>query len=343
MLKFDAKNSFTMIKFAAETVTGMSSEEFDKRPIENPITNKSTQNFVTCIHRAKLGGFFRNVTITWSKNLMGHSLYITVENPDPSSSEEETTTQYSSCKIDLKTWQFWGRKGMKSFRVDDEKRVDIYWDLRSAKFSSSPEPNSDYYVAFVSEEEVVLLLGDQKKEAFKRTKKSPSLSEPALVHKKENIFAKKCFCTRTVLGRSKKEHNIIIESALSIDEPEMWISVDGTTTVRIVNLHWRFRGNETIEVDNVPVQIFWDVHDWLYSEQYSVGLGTFIFKQGTFFEAEPDSDCCDDFDDDDERISSSEVSSGSGDSNSNEFRLPMEIDDPANIDFSHLLFAWKTE
>lgn len=341
------------MKFAAETVAAaMSSDEFDKRPIEDPITNKSTQNFVTCIHRAKLGGLFRNVTITWSKNLMGHSLYITVENPDSSSSSpsssEETSTQYSSCKIYLKTWQFWGRKGVKSFKVDDDNRVDIFWDLRSAKFSSSPEPNSDYYVAFVSEEEVVLLLGDQKKEAFRRTNKSPSLSEPALVHKKENIFAKKCFCTRTILGRGKKEHNIIIESALSVDEPEMWISVDGTTTVRIVNLHWRFRGNETIEVDNVPVQIFWDVHDWLYSEQYSVGLGTFIFKQGTFLEAELDTDYYDDYDndndDEDERICSSEVSSSSGNcSTKNEFRLPMEIDDPAKIDFSHLLFAWKTE
>lgn len=337
MLKFHARNSFKMIKFAAETVAAMSSEEFDKRSMEDPITNKSTQNFVTCIHRAKLAGFFRNVTITWSKNLMGHSLYITVESP----CEEET---HSSCKIDLKTWQFWGRKGMKSFRVD-EKRVDIYWDLRSAKFSSSPEPNSDYYVAFVSEEEVVLLLGDQKKEAFKRTRKCPSLSEPALVQKKENIFAKKCFCTRTILGRGKKEHNIIIEFALSFNEPEMWISVDGTTAVRVVNLHWRFRGNETIEVDNVPVQIFWDVHDWLYSEQYSVGLlGTFIFKQGAFeIEAEPDSDYCyddDDDEDDDERISSSE-DSGSGDGSASEFRLPMELDPTTN--FSHLLFAWKTE
>ncbi|KAI5674648.1 hypothetical protein M9H77_15012 [Catharanthus roseus] len=313
------QNPFIMFKSAAS----VNVEESEKRSIEESITTKPTQNFVTCIHRAKIAGFFRNVTITWSKSLIGHSLFIMVENPS-----EET---HSSCKIDLKTWQFWGRKGMKSFRVD-EKRVDIYWDLRSAKFSSSPEPTSDYYVAFVSEEEVVLLLGDQKKEAFKRTRKAPSLSEPALVHKKENVFAKKCFYTRTMLGQGQKEHDIIIESVLSDPcEPEMWISVDGTTTIRIVNLHWRFRGNETIEVDNVPVQILWDVHDWLYNDQTSGagGLGTFIFKQGTF-EVEPDSDF-------DERISSSE-DSGDG---SGEFPSPMELDSTA--DFCHFLYAWRTE
>ncbi|KAG9137176.1 hypothetical protein Leryth_012005 [Lithospermum erythrorhizon] len=87
----------------------------------------------------------------------------------------------------------------------------------------------NYYVALVSEGEVVLVLGDQKMEAFKRTKCRPSLEDPFLVHKKENLFGKKFFTTRTILGQGKKEHNIIIESSLSGPfDPEIWISVDGT-------------------------------------------------------------------------------------------------------------------
>ncbi|KAL0328590.1 UNVERIFIED_CONTAM: Kinesin-like protein KIN-14F [Sesamum calycinum] len=115
-----------------------------------------------------------NITVTWAKTIIGHSLYITVENPQDDN--------YYTCKIDLKTWQFWGKKGLKTFRVA-EKRIDVFWDLRSAKFSDSPEPDSDYYVAMVSREELVLLLGDQQKEALRRTK-SRLPSEDA------------CLCTR---------------------------------------------------------------------------------------------------------------------------------------------------
>ncbi|KAL3851100.1 hypothetical protein ACJIZ3_012982 [Penstemon smallii] len=250
-------------------IESSNSATLEQKPADEP--DKPTQNFVTCIYRAKLADFFRNITITWVKTLISHSLYITVENFNDEN--------HYTCKIDLKTWQFWGKKGLKTFIVD-EKRVDVFWDLRSAKFTSSPEPNSDFYVAIVSEEEVVLLLGDQKKEAFRRTKSRPSLEDACLVHKKEIVFAKKCFCTKTTLGQGKREHNVIIESALSgPSDPEMWISIDGTESIRVTNLHWRFRGNETIFVDGLPVQILWDVHDWLYNGQHS-GAGIFIFRHG---------------------------------------------------------------
>ncbi|GER42504.1 hypothetical protein STAS_19298 [Striga asiatica] len=213
----------------------------DQKPaLDDPAANKPTHNFVTCVYTTKLGEAFCNVTATWAKTLISHTLYITVECPDEN-------THYT-CKIDLKTWQFWGKKGLKTFSVSD-KRVDVFWDLRSAKFTSSPQPNSDFYVAMVSKEEVVLLLGDQKNEALRRTR------------------------------RSSKEHSIVIESSLNGPyDPEMWISVDGTKSIRVPNLHWRFRGNETIVVDDVRVQILWDVHDWLYSGSHS-GVGIFVFRR----------------------------------------------------------------
>ncbi|XP_022848378.1 uncharacterized protein LOC111370749 [Olea europaea var. sylvestris] len=179
--------------------------QLEEKIRDAPTIDEPAQNFVTFIHRAKLADMFQNITLTWAKNMISHSLHIMVQNP--------YAEDHYMCKIDLKTWQFWGKKGLKSFQVD-EKRVDVFWDIKSAKFSSSTlEPTSDYYVAMVSEEEVVLLLGDQKKEAFTRTKCRPSLQDAALVHKKEIVFAKKCFCTKTTLGQGKREHNIIIESA----------------------------------------------------------------------------------------------------------------------------------
>lgn len=272
-------------------------------------TNKIAQNFVTSIYDAKVSDLNRNVTITWLKNLMSHTLNILVENP--------YGENHYNCKIDLKTWQFWGKKGLKSFKVDG-KRVDIFWDFRTAKFTTSPEPYSDFYIAFLSGDEVVLLLGDMKHEAFKRTKSRPSLVDPMLLHKKECVFGKKCFYSRTMFGHGKREHDITIETSLSgPSDPEMLIIVDGDTLIRVMNLHWRFRGNESVVVDDKPVQIFWDVHDWLYTNGPNSGQGIFIFKQGA---------------------TESEDNDGNGD-----WRILCDEYSGNGREFCHLLQAWKIE
>lgn len=292
-------------------------------PLEPSISRASSttkpvlddNNFVTCIHIAKLGEILCSITVTWAKTLISHTLYITIESP-------HDVDNHYTCKIDLKTWQFWGKKGLKTFRFADQN-VDVFWDLRSGKFStSSPEPNSDYYVAIVACQEMILLLGDQKKEALRRTRSRPSLEEACLVQKKEIVFAKRCFCTKTKLGRDdKKEHSIMIESDLSGPyEPEMWISVDGGKSVRVPNLHWRFRGNETIMVDDVSMQILWDVHDWLYSG--GGRLGIFVCRRGA-------------------------------DRDEGEFNgYHLEVDEfgsrfwdvkPSSMPFCHFIYAWITE
>lgn len=247
--------------------------------IEEPVTTKAWENFVSCLYRANVADICRYVSVTWSKNLAYNSLCIAVEN----FYDEEPYT----CKIDLKTWQFWGKKGLKSFKVD-EQRVDVYWDFKAAKFSSSsPEPCSDYYVALVSNGEVILVLGDKKTDALKRAKCRLSSVEATLVHKKENVFGKKSFCARTMLGNGEKEHVVFIETSLEYD-PEMWIGIDGVELIRVNNLHWRFRGNESVMVDDMPIHIFWDVHDWLYCGGPDSGPGMFILMQGSV-EGEPSS------------------------------------------------------
>ncbi|KAG9148819.1 hypothetical protein Leryth_024717 [Lithospermum erythrorhizon] len=290
---------------------------------ETSTSNKHIHNIVTGVHLAKVSGFYRSVVVTWSKPLIRHSLCISIENMFD---EEDPYT----CKIDLKTWQFWGKKGLKTLKIEDDRRVDVYWDLRTAKLSSShAEPVSDYYVALVSEGEVVLVLGDQKMEAFKRTNVGHLLEDPFLVHKKENLFGKKFFTTRTILGQGKKEHNIIIESSLSGPfDPEIWISVDGMESVRLTNLHWRFRGNETISVDDVPVYVLYDVHDWLYDNQDSV-VGVFVFMQGTCDEGNLAKHL-------EQRILDLQQSSTVNDG------TECTVKQPSNTEFCHFVYAWKT-
>ncbi|KAF6153848.1 hypothetical protein GIB67_001081 [Kingdonia uniflora] len=246
--------------------------------------DKSSQCSVTCAYLVNLVGMCRNVTVLWCKNFVNLSLHITVDIPG-----DENTHIY---KIEIKPWQFWSKKGLKSFEVEG-KRVDVFWDLRAAKFpTNSPEPSGDYYVALVYAEEVMLLLGDLKKKAYKKTKSRPSLVDAILVYKKEHVFAKKSFTTRGKFDQMKKEHEIVVENSFAGPrDPEMWISVDGIVLVHITNLQWKFRGNQTILINKMPVQVYWDVHDWMFGTP-GAGHGLFIFKPGapdlTRYEKEKD-------------------------------------------------------
>ncbi|KAE8685274.1 protein transport protein SFT2-like [Hibiscus syriacus] len=268
-----------------------SSSNYAERVTEEPhpqTNNKNAQTTVTLVYQTSIVGYYQNVKVLRCKNVLNHSLSIKVNST-------QGNFQYS-CKIDHKPWHFWSKRGYKSFEVEGSQ-LHVYWDLRSAKFTSGPEQVSDYYILLVADEEVVLLLGDYKKKAYKRTKSRPTLVEPLLIYKKENV----------------------------IKDPEMWISVDGVVLVHVKNLQWKFRGNQTALVDKQPVQVMWDVYDWLFSS-LGTGHGVFIFKP-VMAEAESD------------REGSSH---GGGDSNSGS-KYYSTLGVGITSEFSLFLYAWKIE
>lgn len=232
------------------------------------------------MYQTHIAGYWRNVTVQWSKNLMVNSLCISVESVE--------RDQVCTCKLELKPWHFWSRKGYKTFMVDGSQ-LELYWDFRSAKFSG-PEPNKDFYVALVSDEELVLLLGDMEKKAHKRIKARPPLVEALMFYKEEHVFGKKSFSTRARFDQRGKEHDVVVESSTAGNkDPEMWISIDGIVLIHIRNLQWKFRGNQTVLVNKQPVQVFWDVHAWLFCQPGSEH-GLFIFKPGGGGDGDSDGD-----------------------------------------------------
>ncbi|KAL2938072.1 Peptidyl-prolyl cis-trans isomerase-like 2 [Bienertia sinuspersici] len=234
------------------------------------------------------------------------------------------------CKVELKPWHFWSKKGQKQQEEEGNHQVDVYWDLRSAKFTgNSPEPCSDYYLALVSDEEVVLLLGDYKKKAYKRTKKRPALVDAIQSLKKETVYAKKSFATRARFTQGRWEHDVVVESSTNgPKDPEMWISIDGIVLIHVKNLQWKFRGNETVVVNKTPIQVLWDVHAWLFCSP-GTGCGLFIFKPGSP-EIEMDK----------------EGSNRTGVSDDNSSYSTFYSTQPTQtkmVDFFLLLQAWKTD
>ncbi|KAL3814688.1 hypothetical protein ACJIZ3_015956 [Penstemon smallii] len=231
------------------------------------------QNTVTCVYQCILRGKSCCITVTWSKNLMGQSLSVGVD---------DKMTNHSVFKVDIKPWLFSAKKkGSKILQANDSCKIDVYWDLCSAKFGSGPEPLEGFYVGIVFGKQMVLLLGDMRKEALKKTGAAPSPCFAVFVSKREHIFGKRLFSTKAKFYDIS--HDLVIECDTSgggANEPILAIRLDNKLMVQVKRLRWKFRGNQTIFVNGLAVEVFWDVHNWLFG-QTSIGSGVFMFKTKT--------------------------------------------------------------
>ena len=228
--------------------------------------SKTAQNLVSSVYQCRIRGRSCLITVTWSKNLMGQCLSVGIDD----------STNQCLCKVDIKPWVFSKRKGCKSLEAYSCK-IDVCWDLSSAKFGSGPEPLEGFYVGVVADRQMVLLLGDLRKEAFKKTNAIPLSSNAVLVAKKEHVFGKKLYATKAVFCNNGRVHDLVIEcDTTNVSEPTLIIRIDSKTVMQVKRLRWKFRGNHTILVDGLAVEVLWDVHNWLFGT--SLGDAVFMFR-----------------------------------------------------------------
>lgn len=82
---------------------------------DDPVTSRTAQSTVTCVYTAFIAGKWRRVTVTWCKDLMHHFFTVTIHAPADTFGGDFFHRQSSTCKVDLKPWHFWSKKGYKSF------------------------------------------------------------------------------------------------------------------------------------------------------------------------------------------------------------------------------------
>ena len=64
--------------------------------------------------------------------------------------------------------------------------------------------------------------------------------------------------------------------------PGLSIKIEKQRVIHVKNLEWKFRGNQTVVLDGVSIEVFWDVHNWLFSHHASpspTGSAIFIFQK----------------------------------------------------------------
>lgn len=230
-------------------------------------SGKIGQNLVTCVYQCRLRNFSCFIiTVTWTKNLTGQGLSVQVDD----------STNQCLCKVEIKPWLFYKKRGCKNLEVGS-KLIDIYWDLASAKFDLSPEPLEGFYFGVVVNQDLILMLGDMEKELKNKIDVSSFMPNVVFVSKKEHIFGKKVYSTRAQFCGKGQIHDISIECDLvGTNDPCLLIRVDGKPMMQVKHLRWKFRGNYTILVDGLPVEVFWDVHNWLFGKL--TGEAIFLFQ-----------------------------------------------------------------
>ncbi|KAK8635895.1 hypothetical protein V6N13_004608 [Hibiscus sabdariffa] len=228
---------------------------------------KAAQNMVSCVYQCRLHGRVCLISVTWTKNLMGQGLSVVIND----------SANHCLCKADIKPWLFSKRKGSKHLEVDCGK-IDICWDLSNAKFGTGPEPVEGYYLAVAFEQEMVLFLGDLKMEAIKKVDTSvDSDSGAVFIAKREHIVGKRFYGVKTRFCDKGRTHDMVIEcDTVDLKDPCLVIRIDSKTVRQVKRLKWKFRGNHTILVDGLQVEVFWDVHNWLFGD--AMGNAVFMFQ-----------------------------------------------------------------
>ncbi|XP_043700426.1 uncharacterized protein LOC122651176 [Telopea speciosissima] len=109
---------------------------------------------------------------------------------------------------------------------------------------------------------MVLLLGDLSKVANKKTIAASVSSNVVFMAKREHIFGKKVYGTKAQICDNGQIHNVRIEcDMVGLSDPCLSIHMDSKMVMQVKRLRWKFRGNQTILVDGLPVEVFWDVHN----------------------------------------------------------------------------------
>ncbi|CAN6452382.1 unnamed protein product [Victoria cruziana] len=233
-------------------------------------SSSSIQNMVTCFYLTEVHGQSRLVTVSWCKNLMGHGLSVNFDD-DPSSRQ-------CACKIDMKSWFFWKKRGSKAFELGSST-IEVHWDLFTARYGAGPEPIKAFFVAVVADRRLVLLIGDMPQEAQSRINLVGPLPETVLVSRKEHVSGKSLYATKAQFTGCGRAHDIVIEcreQTGEFREPRLSVRIDKKMVVHVKRLLWKFRGNQTIVVDGLHVDMLWDVHDWLFNP--SSGHAVFMFR-----------------------------------------------------------------
>lgn len=250
-------------------VSDSSCSSYSNNACLSPSLIPSIQNAVTSVYKINLSTKKKLlISVTWCKNQLGQGLSINLGD-DPS----------AAFKLNTNSRLFRKKKGNKLLESDNLK-IEVFWDLSIAKYNTGPEPVEGFYVLVVVDSEIGLLLGDIAEEAATRKLKSGTpVAKASLVSRREHCSGNTLYSTKAQFCDTGTAHDILIKCSgenEGLKHPVLSVSIDKKVVIRVKRLQWNFRGNQTIFVDGLLVDLMWDVHGWFFNP--ASGYAVFMFR-----------------------------------------------------------------
>lgn len=249
----------------------------------SPALVPSTRNAVTSLYRTTLSSQKQLlITVTWLRTQTGLALTISFGGSAPDDPP-------ASFKLNLSSRFLRKKKGSKPVESASASgpRIEVFWDLSSARFNNGPEPADNFYVVAVIDSEIGLVLGEMSEEAaVKRFKVVAAGGKFSLISRREHCSGNTVYSTRARFGASGPIHDIVVHFAgenEGFKHPALLVYVDRKVAMRVKRLMWNFRGSQTMFVDGLLVDLMWDLHHWFFNP--GSGHAVFMFRTRSGFDS----------------------------------------------------------
>ncbi|XP_062083676.1 uncharacterized protein LOC133790156 [Humulus lupulus] len=234
-----------------------------------PALAPCVRNAVASFHRVVLSDQKQVlVKVTWCRNNSVQGLTVSFGD-DP----------LATMKLNINSRLFRKKKGSKIFDSHGSK-IELYWDLSNAKFENGPEPIDGYYIVATFDSEIGVVLGDMAEDfVAKKLKTKNPVAKTSLVSRHEHCSGNTLYSTKAQFSETGVSHEVLIKCSSEnerLRHPVLVVSIDKKVVIRVKRLQWNFRGNQTIFVDGLLVDLLWDVHDWFFNP--ASGYAVFMFR-----------------------------------------------------------------
>ena len=115
------------------------------------------------------------------------------------------------------------------------------------------------------------------------------IGKSALLSRREQFCGSGLYSSRAKFCDTGTWHDVSVKFNGG-ENLELGVWIDRKNVVMIKRLQWNFRGNQTIFVDGVVVDLMWDVHDWFFSNNAVVSGcccagAVFLFRTRSGFDS----------------------------------------------------------
>ncbi|KAE9585409.1 hypothetical protein Lal_00017992 [Lupinus albus] len=251
------------------------------QPYICPKQNPSTPYSITCIYKLNLISHQTQflITLTWTKKLIRQGFTINIY---PYDSDSRNSRQLGK------------NKGTETFQVQNFE-VQVIWDISDAIYYEGPDPVEGFYVIVLVDSELGLRLGDKEEEEEEWLKNMKTVNNFSMVSRSELFYSTNIYATKAKFCDRGISHDIVIKCGVVEDEGSksynqyhnnsysynhnnygLCVYMDKKTIFEVKRLRWNFRGNQTIFVDGLVVDVMWDIHGWIFNQ--NKGSIVFMFR-----------------------------------------------------------------